>query len=154
LTFEVPMIEQGKQKPWYKEPLVWFIIGIPLSAILVGALTIILATVTYDGLVVDDYYKRGLEINKRLERDRNAKNYGLVANIDTETPGLLDVQLHANEQFRMPERLNISFLHPTRKEMDIRLVLNRIDVSRFMLIDGKDWRLLFDYFSEGKTGST
>lgn len=72
----------GKQPiTWYREPWLWLVILIPASAVVMGILAISLSFVSYDGLVVDDYYKRGLEINRDLARDRAAANYALGARV-------------------------------------------------------------------------
>ena len=54
-------------RPWFREPWVWLLIALPASAVLGGMVTIWIAVDSDDGLVVDDYYKRGLEINKKLD---------------------------------------------------------------------------------------
>jgi hypothetical protein len=74
-------------RPWYAEPWVWLIIAIPLTAVIVGMITIYLAVSTSDGLVVDDYYKRGKAINVDLARDRAAARYELRAQIDSAAAG-------------------------------------------------------------------
>ena len=72
---------RNNSTPWHKEHYVWLIIFFPLLAVVGGIITFILAINSNDGLVVDDYYKQGLEINRTLERDQNAANYELDADI-------------------------------------------------------------------------
>jgi len=48
---------------WKKEPFVWMIIAIPSSAIIMGVVIITLAIQSWSGLVVDDYYRKGKQIN-------------------------------------------------------------------------------------------
>ena len=55
-------------RAWYREPLVWLLISFPLTAVIAGFFTLYLAIISSDGLVVDDYYHRGKEINKSLAR--------------------------------------------------------------------------------------
>ena len=69
------------KKPWYREPFVWLVILFPASAVIGGMITISLAISSDDGLVVDDYYKRGLEINRTLERDKAAARHGIQATL-------------------------------------------------------------------------
>ena len=54
-------------KPWYKEPWPWVLIAIPFSAVIMGVVLITLALESEDGLVVDDYYWKGKQINQVLE---------------------------------------------------------------------------------------
>ena len=145
-----------KNTPWHNEPYVWLVILFPLLAIVGGMVTIYLAISSDDGLVVDDYYKKGLEINKTLQRDIQAEIYGLKAdtNIDHEN-GQLTIKLAANKDFHYPAQLNIQLLHATRKNYDQNLTANKILDTEYqssiyklnkgtwyILIEGEDWRLI------------
>jgi uncharacterized protein len=66
-------------KPWYREPWPWLLMSGPAIVVVAGLITIVLAVRTHDGLVVDDYYKRGLTVNMDLSRDLAAKTAGLHA---------------------------------------------------------------------------
>ena len=66
-------------KPWYRFPLVWMLVAIPFSAVIMGVVMIWLAVDTDDGLVADDYYKLGMEINRVIKRDQKASELGLSA---------------------------------------------------------------------------
>ena len=68
-----------ESRPWYRQFWPWFLIAIPLFAVITGLFTVVIATVTSDGLVVDDYYKRGLSINRVLARDQQAAELGIKA---------------------------------------------------------------------------
>ena len=68
-------------RAWYREPLVWLLISFPLTAVIAGFFTLYLAIISKDGLVVDDYYQRGKEINMSLARDRAAARHGLHASV-------------------------------------------------------------------------
>ncbi|MFN8990425.1 MAG: FixH family protein [Betaproteobacteria bacterium] len=65
--------------PWYREPWPWILMAGPVAAVLGGAVTAWLAVTHQDGLVADDYYKRGLAINRTLERERAASALGVKA---------------------------------------------------------------------------
>lgn len=66
-------------KPWYREPWPWLLMSGPAIVVVAGIITIVIAARTHDGLVVDDYYKRGLAVNMDLSRDLAAKSAGLYA---------------------------------------------------------------------------
>lgn len=53
-------------KQWWKYGYVWLILGGPIIVIIASFITLNLALKTPDP-VVDDYYRKGSEINKRLE---------------------------------------------------------------------------------------
>ncbi len=146
-------------RPWYKEPFVWFIISLPASAILAGVYTLYLAVVSYDGLVVDDYYKQGLAINKRLEKNNKANLYGLSAQI-TKSDKILQLRLLANENFIYPDSLTVTLSHATQQGYDQTLVMKKntptIYSSEFaelaagrwnVIIEQNDWRVLSSLYN-------
>jgi len=110
---------------WYRQPLVWMLIAIPLSAVFGGISMIYLAVTTNDGLVKDDYYKYGKQINLVLERDLEAKRIGLSGefNLEPQT-GTVSVQL-ATKEGALPPTISLELLHATRSGQDksIELVL-------------------------------
>ena len=71
------MNTEGKASNWKQEPLVWLLIAIPAAAVIMGIVMLTLAIKSYSGLVIDDYYKHGKQINRVLARDRFAHELGL-----------------------------------------------------------------------------
>lgn len=152
-------MENERKTVWYLEPYVWLVISFPLTAVVAGIITIIFAVNSNDGLVTDDYYKRGLAINRVLERDQMASQYQLQATLDIIRGNpFVKVMLTGNREFIYPEKITVRFLHPTRKGLDRQLVLDRIDDGNYRgsapaLVNGKwyvsieaqDWRLLKEY---------
>jgi hypothetical protein len=90
----------------------------PAAVILAGAATIWLAFASADGLVADDYYKRGLAINLVLAREDNARRLGVRASIEA-AQGRLRVTLAG----AAPEALFAQLAHATRAGHDVRLRL-------------------------------
>lgn len=117
------MIETENLTPWYRQFWPWFLIAFPLSAVLAGVATYWLAARSADGLVEDDYYKQGLAINRTLDRDHVAQRAILAAQLRT-TPQGVAVTL-SGQLTRMPDRLVLRVLHPTRSGMDQTVVLVR-----------------------------
>lgn len=72
-------IQTMNPQPWYKQFWPWFIISLPLSAVIGGIATLVLALQSPNSMVVDDYYKAGLAINETLARERAAAEQGLSA---------------------------------------------------------------------------
>lgn len=146
----------SNETPWHSEPYVWLVIALPLTAVIGGIITIWLAVQSDDGLVVDDYYKKGLEINRTLQRDNAAKNYGIDANIDIDQKsGMLTIELVANEEFEFPPQLEIKLMHATRKVYDQDMIINRIAPKKYQAsipeltrgtwyvqIEKEDWRIV------------
>lgn len=113
-------------REWYRQPMVWLVIAIPLAAVVMGVTTIILAVVSDDGMVADDYYRRGLEINQSLERDRMAARHGLNAVVMIDMDGkLVHARLRAKGAFRFPDRIRLSLSHATQSGLDLSLTLTQ-----------------------------
>lgn len=66
---------------WYREPWPWLLMFGPATVVVAGIITTWLAIATNDGLVADDYYKRGLAINQTLSRDALARQLGYRARV-------------------------------------------------------------------------
>jgi hypothetical protein len=123
---------EGKNVRWHRQPLVWLIIAIPASAVIMGAAMLLISIRSFDGMVVDDYYRRGLEINRDLSRDHAAARRGLraalVADPDART---LDVRVSAatGDAGALPAKITLLLVHPTRAGMDRSLTLKRMETG-------------------------
>ncbi len=112
--------------PWYRQPLVWMIIAIPLSAVIVGSFFIYLSIVTDDGLVADDYYKQGMAINKVIARDQLATELGLAAGIEIDDKtGYIKVDFRPGRMQEVPLQLALVLRHATQQQQDNHVVLDR-----------------------------
>lgn len=132
------------QNKWYRQPMVWLVIAIPLSAVIVGSILLTLSIQTFDGLVEDDYYKKGKEINQVLERDEFAFDNGIVArvNLDPET-GVIVVDLESDSNYAFVDQMGISLLHPTQSRQDHKMLLRKGP-------DGRYYSELVNPLSEGR----
>ena len=65
-------MEVKDTKPWWKYGYVWMVIGGPLSVIVASFITLYYA-LDYPDPVIEDYYIKGIEINKTLEAEAAAK---------------------------------------------------------------------------------
>jgi hypothetical protein len=52
--------------PWWKHGHVWLIVAGPAAVVAAGVATIVIAVASPDPVVAEDYYRRGIEINKTL----------------------------------------------------------------------------------------
>lgn len=141
---------------WYREPFVWLLIFFPACAVLGGMITITLAVNSNDGLVADDYYKRGLEINRTLERDKAAVHHSLQATLRFEVElQLIHLNLNADSDYQLPNQIMLRLSHHTRSGFDKDVVLKRfgdnfyqgtlpeLKEGVFMVqLTADDWRLL------------
>ena len=142
-----------EKRPWYREPFVWLIIALPSSAILAGFYTLYLAIVSYDGLVADDYYKQGLAINKRLEKEDIAKQYGLKAQVQVEQTKLR-VLMNTTTDYVLPETIKVLLSHGTRQGYDQTITLMQTELATYsgsieklipghwnVIMEQDDWRV-------------
>jgi hypothetical protein len=117
----------------------------PAAAVLAGAATLWIAIASADGLVADDYYKRGLAINQVIHREEAAARYGVTARVDPSS-GRIRVRLEG--AMRQPEALFVQLAHATRAGNDLRLRLapagaNLYEAELPPLSAGR-WRLLIE----------
>lgn len=142
------------QPPWHREPLVWLVIAFPLAAVIGGFATLAIAIRSWDGLVVDDYYKKGLEINKVIARDEAAVTAGYSAELLVD-PDRVTVKLANSHGKALPAGIQVSFIHATRAGLDRTLDLARSGDGRYTApmgalppghwhvhIETPEWRLI------------
>ena len=53
-------------RPWWRFPHVWMVISGPAIVVVASFVTFYLAAVGKDPVVDEDYYRKGIEINKTL----------------------------------------------------------------------------------------
>jgi len=134
------------KKPWYREPYVWMLIAFPATAVIGGFITLGLAIQSSDGMVEDDYYKRGLEINRTLDRDKAAATHGLMADVTFNVADkLITIAFTSKPEYQLPDSVLISFKHHTRQGFDQKVLLQRIDATHYQLplpeLTAGDWTL-------------
>lgn len=135
--------------PWYKQFWPWFLAAVPMAAVTGGFVTLYIAVTNTDGLVVDDYYKQGLAINRTLARDSKAQELGLaaLARIDLDS-NRIHVQLTSNRETLNPDTLRLQLLHPTRANLDIMLDLKWLGHGSYMsempFLNAGKWHLLLE----------
>lgn len=112
-------------RPWYREPWPWILAAGPVIVVIVAFYTAWLAIKSNDGLVTDDYYKKGLAANQTIARSEQAAKIGLVAGVRI-TADTLSVRLQAGDgKFVLPPTLVVTISHPTRAGLDQSRVLAR-----------------------------
>ena len=88
----------------------------PAIAVVAGFATMYIAFKHADPLVVDQYYKEGLAINRVLERDQIALARGYRAELVlNQARTLVRVQLTGE---KLPAELRLHFIHLTRSGLD------------------------------------
>lgn len=109
-------------RPWYREPWPWLLMAAPLAAIIMGVVMMVLAGRSNDGLVADDYYKRGLTINQTLDRVERARALGVEADASFNADR---TQIRVRVVGATDPKLGLRFMHPTRAGLDQVVELER-----------------------------
>lgn len=112
---------------WFQVPFMWLVVGIPVTAIAVGLGMLGFSIASFDGVVVDDYYKRGKEINRVLARDRNASALGVSANLKFDIPsGKIFLNIDSKAELTLPDQIDLLVLHPTQSGKDEVIKLKNV----------------------------
>ena len=75
-----------KALPWWKFGHVWLVIAGPAVVVVAAIVTAVIAVRYADPVVESDYYRRGMEINKRLAAHERAKLPALQGRNHAATP--------------------------------------------------------------------
>ncbi|WP_394173305.1 FixH family protein [Thalassotalea litorea] len=124
---------------WYKEPWAYFVFFLPLSAVIAGTTTFIIANTNADTVVVDDYYKKGKSINLEISKIKEAQKLGVSFDMMVSRQEIILKPTGIEKSFPV---LNVSFYHSTLADRDFSLKLTA---------DGNGWyRQTFENNIEGK----
>lgn len=111
------MMDKQHIAPWYRQRWPWILMAGPGLVIIAGVITVWLAVVSNDGLVSDDYYKQGLAVNQRLQRDHKAMDLGVQAEVMRAGTNVR-LMLSARGAQQLPDKLVMKIMHPTRAGQD------------------------------------
>jgi uncharacterized protein len=96
--------------PWHRHRWPWLLMAGPLAVVVACAASVWVAVRSDDGVVAQDYYKRGLLINQKLRR---------AATVSAPAPGATlsvtsDRRIHVRlvDTVPQPERLQLTFARP------------------------------------------
>lgn len=156
MTMNQPLPADNPVKPWYHHSWPWFLMAGPAIVVIASLITVWLAIKTDDGLVTDDYYRRGLAINQTLKLSERADQLGLRAALMLTLEGAHLRLQAAQGNYPLPATLRLTISHPTRAGLDQSATLSLVDgVYRgpvrlpgaghwlVMLEDGEQqWRML------------
>jgi hypothetical protein len=132
-------------KPWYRQFWPWFLISLPGAVVVASMVTIYLAVETKDGLVQDDYYKKGLGIHKDAAKTATARQLNIQAKLTYE-PETGEIVVALNEAaIGQVQQLHLTAFHPTRDNRDQVVDLSRLDGRTFrgtlLALEPANWRM-------------
>lgn len=147
-------------EPWYRQRWPWLLMLGPFIVIVASAVTAYMAVKSSDGLVEDDYYKQGLEINQIAARDQKADELGLQAEImrgesmgGQQSGVIWRVILSGRDGVALPERMRLRLVHPTRPGVDQEVALlaegQGVYSGKSAALTNGRWQIILE--DEGKT---
>jgi hypothetical protein len=112
--------------PWYRQRWPWLLIAGPAIVVVAALFTAWLAATTDDGVIADDYYKRGLLVNKEIDRLARARALGMGATLRVTPDGAVTLELRGRDDpAAAPPTVRLLLAHPTRAGRDRSVVLTR-----------------------------
>jgi hypothetical protein len=117
--------------PWYREPWPWILMGLPAIAVVASLASGLLALDGADPVVTDNYYQRGLDVNRDLERLRHAAEGQVHASVEfdgVDRGQTIWVRVRAAVPLH-DASLRIRLVHPGRSVGDRTAVLARVPGS-------------------------
>lgn len=116
--------------PWYRQFWPWFLILLPGTAVVASLYTLIIANQYADDLVVDDYYKEGLAINRQLKRQNEARVLELRATF-TSQQRQLDIQLEGPIE---ASQLRLLLSHAMESDQDFAVPVQQIGRGHYRVL--------------------
>lgn len=115
-------LDPAEIRPWWKEPMIWLIVGLPTAAVIASFASYFIAAHEPDTLVKSSYRKEGFAVvAPATEADKAAAAIGLSARL-TAKNGQIELVLRGGLATG-PKRLTLNILHPTLVNQDINILL-------------------------------
>ena len=106
-------------EPWYRQFWPWFLIMLPGTVVVAGISMIFIANEGADDLVVDEYYKDGLAINRKLEKKELATQLGISASMMISGDQIVVATTGPVTQ----NQLKLLMSHPLESDQDFEVML-------------------------------
>jgi hypothetical protein len=123
-------VQKNSTTSWFKQFWPWFLIALPMAAVIASIYTVMVAFDNKDSLVKSDYYKEGLAINVQLQQEQLAKQLALGAEIRFNEQDV-HLDLHGNADFVWPASLNLQLIHPVNDKMDFTIPLVHLGEGKY-----------------------
>ncbi|WP_119395378.1 FixH family protein [Salinibius halmophilus] len=121
---------ENKPTPGYKSPYMWMVLIPVMASVVAGTTFLIASIVSWDGVVVDNYYKDGRSYEMRQDEDYAARQMGLSALMLQQGDNLL-VQVNG-EINSLPKELKLYVIHPTKSDFDQRIDFTLQEGNRYL----------------------
>lgn len=117
-----PALPGSDTKPWFRQFWPWFLILLPATVVVASLATMYIAYYGADDLVIDEYYKDGLAINRQLEKIQRGVELGITASLNFSND-------HATAHVEGPvdaPSLKLLLSHPLEADRDFPVTLTKI----------------------------
>ncbi len=115
---------------WSANPWVWAVIAIPFSAVLFGIVMITAANYHPNDIVEDDYYKQGMAINQRLQKEENAKLLSARLKLLAIDQDEAIFEINAGS-----DTISLDLYHIRDRQRDTTVALTKISTSQYVTND-------------------
>lgn len=92
--------------PWWKFGHVWMVIAGPVVVVIASFITLYLAITRPDPVVSEDYYQKGIDINKALESKALSDQAAKDAYISSMAPAA-KARNHAQTGVKLPDSVTV-----------------------------------------------
>ncbi|HEY6897915.1 MAG TPA: FixH family protein [Rhodocyclaceae bacterium] len=136
-----------QSKPWYREPWPWILRSGPALVIIASFISAWIAIRSDDGLVEDDYYRKGLAAEKTVARSELAAKQGIEARVKLQSDRVSVAVSAIDTTFKPPVALILTMSHPTRAGMDQVVTLkleNQEFTGAFRLPSAGHWLVMIE----------
>ena len=115
-------MNESEKKPFWKVPMMWLVIGLPLASVVAGVSLVVIAVRSGGADSVRDDVQRVSQIQTTdLGPDEQAQQLGLSAVLRADA-GAVDV-IAVSGEFRRKEPLHLLLQHPSSEKADVLLEL-------------------------------
>jgi uncharacterized protein len=108
---------------WYREPMMWLVVGIPLLTVVGGLSTIVIAHRGADALVKDEWRDEALGVRQDPTLDKAAAAAGVEADVDV---GAREIRVTLTSLKGIPATLTVHLSNATRASDDQRIILRPV----------------------------
>lgn len=116
-------------RPWYREPMLALVVGLPAAAVVAGVATVVIA-VHSSGDTGDPRVRRVAQVQTTdLELDRAAARLGLTPALAVTPDGVVTVTLQAGQW--QGDTLQLTLRHGTDPARDRKVLLSRAGESSY-----------------------
>lgn len=139
---------KNNKKSWFKQFWPWFLIGLPMVAVIGSVNLLFTAMDNKPHMVVDDYYAEGKAINNDFALINKAKELNIHASVQqTEKQLLISLQGVADKS-----SISFSLYHSTLAERDISVMLTADANGDYQFQSDQDltgkWKLRLEPFDK------